>query len=83
MIWKCKADVVLCMFVCVDQIPCFSPVSALCASFTTFTQTDMGGSNADITPEEVSERIFAMAHDGFFHDNNGKFLNTDRTEHPW
>ena len=51
--------------------------------FNFFVQTDMGGSRADITPEEVSERIYGMMTDGFFHSNNGKFLNTDRTEHPW
>ena len=43
----------------------------------------MGGSNADITPEEVSKRIYDMFVEGFFHQNNGKFLNTDRTEHEW
>ena len=43
----------------------------------------MGGSRADITPEEVSERIYGMMTDVFSHSNNGKFLNTDRTEHPW
>jgi NAD(P)-dependent dehydrogenase (short-subunit alcohol dehydrogenase family) len=46
-------------------------------------KTDMGGSNADITPEEVSQRILNMIEDGFFLQNNGKFLNTDRTEHAW
>lgn len=46
-------------------------------------KTDMGGSNADITPEEVSRRILEMIEDGFFQQNNGKFLNTDRTEHAW
>jgi hypothetical protein len=46
-------------------------------------QTDMGGSNASISPEEVASRILCMVEDGFFRSNNGKFLNTDRTEHEW
>lgn len=46
-------------------------------------KTDMGGSNADITPEEVSQRILKMVEDGFVQSANGKFINTDRSEHPW
>lgn len=46
-------------------------------------QTDMGGKNADITPEEVSTRVLAMIDDGYFKSKNGCFLNTDRTEHQW
>lgn len=46
-------------------------------------KTDMGGKNANMTPEEVSERILGMIDDGFFAKNNGKFLNTDRSEHEW
>jgi hypothetical protein len=37
----------------------------------------MGGSNADITPKEVSKRIYGMVEDGFFQANNGQFLKTD------
>jgi NAD(P)-dependent dehydrogenase (short-subunit alcohol dehydrogenase family) len=46
-------------------------------------KTDMGGSNADITPEQVAERILLMLEDGFIQSANGKFINTDRSEHPW
>jgi NAD(P)-dependent dehydrogenase (short-subunit alcohol dehydrogenase family) len=46
-------------------------------------KTDMGGSNADITPEQVAERILMMLEDGFIPSANGKFINTDRSEHPW
>ncbi|KAL7575288.1 hypothetical protein ACA910_001813 [Epithemia clementina (nom. ined.)] len=46
-------------------------------------KTDMGGSSADISPEEVAKRIYGMFTDGFFHQSNGKFLNTDRSEHEW
>ena len=46
-------------------------------------KTDMGGPRAALTPEEVSTRILGMIDDGFFAENNGKFLNTDRTEHEW
>ena len=45
---------------------------------------DMGGVNALLTPGEVvAECILSMIEDGFVHESNGKFLNTDRTEHPW
>lgn len=46
-------------------------------------KTDMGGSNADITSDEVASRILSMIDDGFIRECNGKFLNTDRTEHQW
>jgi NAD(P)-dependent dehydrogenase (short-subunit alcohol dehydrogenase family) len=46
-------------------------------------KTDMGGSNAETLPEDVANRILQMVEDGFILSNNGKFLNTDRTEHPW
>ena len=47
-------------------------------------KTDMGGGDrADISPQEVSQRILSMIEDGFLATQNGKFLNTDRTEHPW
>lgn len=46
-------------------------------------KTDMGGSNADITSDEVAQRILAMIDDGFIRECNGKFMNTDRTEHEW
>jgi NAD(P)-dependent dehydrogenase (short-subunit alcohol dehydrogenase family) len=46
-------------------------------------RTDMGGSNADKSPEQVAKAVTAMTADGFISKNNGKFLNTDRTEHPW
>jgi NAD(P)-dependent dehydrogenase (short-subunit alcohol dehydrogenase family) len=47
-------------------------------------QTDMGGGDrADISPDEVAKRIFGMIEDGFLQQQNGRFINTDRTEHPW
>ncbi|KAG7351946.1 short-chain dehydrogenase/reductase SDR [Nitzschia inconspicua] len=46
-------------------------------------KTDMGGSNAHITPEQVAERILKMVEDGFIQSANGMFINTDRTEHLW
>ena len=46
-------------------------------------KTDMGGQNADITSDEVAGRILTMIDDGFIKECNGKFLNTDRTEHEW
>lgn len=51
-------------------------------------KTDMGGSNADITSDEVADRILSMIDDDsgngcFIRSCNGKFINTDRTEHPW
>lgn len=46
-------------------------------------KTDMGGSNADITSDKVASRILTMIEDGFIRNCNGKFLNTDRTEHEW
>lgn len=48
-----------------------------------WVKTDMGGSNADVTPEQVANAILTMAQEDFFRQNNGKFLNTDRSEHPW
>lgn len=46
-------------------------------------KTDMGGENADISSDQVAERILRMIEDGFIRNCNGKFLNTDRTEHEW
>jgi len=47
-------------------------------------KTDMGGGDrADISPEDVASRLLAMIKDGFVRTQNGKFLNSDRTEHGW
>jgi NAD(P)-dependent dehydrogenase (short-subunit alcohol dehydrogenase family) len=55
-------------------------------------KTDMGGPNADTTPVDVAARIFSMIDDvdsdddsgvAFIKQCNGKFINTDRTEHEW
>eukprot|EP00540_Astrosyne_radiata_P008417 CAMPEP_0116852350 /NCGR_PEP_ID=MMETSP0418-20121206/17243_1 /TAXON_ID=1158023 /ORGANISM="Astrosyne radiata, Strain 13vi08-1A" /LENGTH=242 /DNA_ID=CAMNT_0004484501 /DNA_START=37 /DNA_END=765 /DNA_ORIENTATION=- len=46
-------------------------------------RTDMGGPKAETTPEQVAERILNMIQDGFLAEHNGRFLNTDRTEHEW
>lgn len=47
-------------------------------------KTDMGGPNAEETPEEAAQAIRRMAEDvTFLKASNGKFLNTDRSEHPW
>jgi hypothetical protein len=45
-------------------------------------KTDMGGDNADITPQEAAGRILTILQDGFVHGMNGKFINTDLSEHP-
>lgn len=46
-------------------------------------RTDMGGSNAERTPKEVAEAVFALWTDGKLSSANGKFLNTDGSIHPW
>jgi NAD(P)-dependent dehydrogenase (short-subunit alcohol dehydrogenase family) len=46
-------------------------------------KTDMGGANAQTTPEGVAQAVLAMMQDGFLARSNGKFLNADRTLHPW
>jgi NAD(P)-dependent dehydrogenase (short-subunit alcohol dehydrogenase family) len=46
--------------------------------------TDMGGPNAERTPDQVAQEIHNMIHDeGFLLRHNGCFLNIDRSEHPW
>ena len=46
--------------------------------------TDMGGANAEQTPEQVAKAIYDMVmDDGYLLGQNGKFLNVDRTEHAW
>ncbi len=46
-------------------------------------RTDMGGSNAERTPKEVAQAVFALWRDGTLSAANGKFLNTDGSIHPW
>ncbi len=46
-------------------------------------RTDMGGSNAERTPKEVAQAVFALWRDGKLSAANGKFLNTDGSIHPW
>ena len=46
-------------------------------------KTDMGGEKAKFTPEEVSDSILRLYDAGEFHRNNGAFLNTDGSTHPW
>lgn len=46
-------------------------------------KTDMGGEKANKTPEDVGELILKMYMDNIFHNSNGKFLNTDGTQHLW
>lgn len=46
-------------------------------------RTDMGGSNADRTPTEVAQAVYALWRDGKLCAANGKFLNTDGSIHPW
>jgi NAD(P)-dependent dehydrogenase (short-subunit alcohol dehydrogenase family) len=47
--------------------------------------TDMGGPNAERTPDQVAQALYSMVHDdqGYLLRHNGCFLNIDRTEHPW
>jgi NAD(P)-dependent dehydrogenase (short-subunit alcohol dehydrogenase family) len=46
--------------------------------------TDMGGPNAEQTPDQVAQELYKMIHDeGYLLRHNGCFLNIDRTEHPW
>ncbi len=46
-------------------------------------RTDMGGARAEITPEDVAERILSLYESGQLHANNGAFLNTDGSHHLW
>lgn len=46
-------------------------------------QTDMGGSKADRTPEDVAKAVLALWRDGKLSAANGHFLNTDGSIHPW
>lgn len=46
--------------------------------------TDMGGPNAEQTPDQVAKAVYDMVmEEGYLLSQNGKFLNVDRTEHPW
>lgn len=47
--------------------------------------TDMGGSNAEYTPQQVAAAMHGMVIEpGYLRTQNGKFLNVmDRTEHAW
>ena len=45
--------------------------------------TSMGGENASSTPEDVARRILSLYTRGALHQNNGRFLNSDGSEHPW
>lgn len=47
-----------------------------------WVQTDMGGENADLTPQESVEGMRAVI-DGLTHDQNGKFYDHDGREIPW
>lgn len=46
-------------------------------------QTDMGGFNADRTPEQTANDIFEIYTDGTLRRANGCFLNADGTQHAW
>lgn len=45
--------------------------------------TSMGGDNATSTPTDVAGRILSLYTRGVFHENNGRFLKSDGSEHPW
>lgn len=47
-----------------------------------WVQTDMGGENADLTPEESVEGMRSVI-DGLTHDQNGKFYDYNGREIPW
>ena len=47
-----------------------------------WVQTDMGGENADLTPQESVKGMRAVI-DGLTHDQNGKFYDHDGREIPW
>ena len=47
-----------------------------------WVQTDMGGENADLTPEESVEGMRSVI-DGITHDQNGKFYDYSGREIPW
>ncbi|MDP5362002.1 MAG: SDR family NAD(P)-dependent oxidoreductase [Paracoccaceae bacterium] len=46
-------------------------------------RTDMGGDNAERSPDEVAKAVVDMWTDGTLMSKNGQFLNIDGTEHPW
>lgn len=46
--------------------------------------TDMGGPNAERSPDDVAKAVVDMVmEEGYLKSQNGKFLNADRTEHEW
>lgn len=45
-------------------------------------RTDMGGTSADLDPDDAATQILAVA-EGITHDNNGQFFRWDGTIHPW
>ncbi|KAI9199309.1 short-chain dehydrogenase/reductase superfamily [Polychytrium aggregatum] len=47
-----------------------------------WVQTDMGGSNADLTVSTSVSSILKVVH-GLKHEDNGKFFNYDGTTIPW
>ena len=47
-----------------------------------WVQTDMGGENADLTPEESVDGMRSVI-DGITHDQNGKFYDYSGREIPW
>mgnify|MGYP003145176686 FL=1 len=47
-----------------------------------WVQTDMGGENADLTPQESVEGMRSVI-DGLTHDQNGKFYDYSGREIPW
>ena len=47
-----------------------------------WVQTDIGGENADLTPEESVEGMRSVI-DGITHDQNGKFYDYSGREIPW
>ncbi len=47
-----------------------------------WVQTDMGGANADLTPQESVEGMQSVI-DGLSHDQNGKFYDYSGREIPW
>ena len=47
-----------------------------------WVRTDMGGSEAPLTPAEAAGRILDVVH-GLIPADNGKFLTSDGKEYPW